>query len=302
MATMPDVQPSTMRHGVLFHPSDQGIFANVWLMERDGGAHAHDFVELAIIASGRARHISAQGSTLAVPGRVFVLRPGSWHWYVDCDRFVVANCCLTIEALSTSLAFLRFIPSVERLLWRGPMAPGRHGVLELEIDSQDAILAAQAVERLAGALAGNVGGKVSRAASVLQVLGHLLDHGVALDRTVDLPVKVRTVLTLLEDAPEHDWTLEQLASRVDLAPTYLVRLVKEHIGAPPLGYLARLRAERAAVLLSTTPLTVGQVGGLVGWPDPSYFARRFRQLTGLSPTAYRDRAREGRLNGPDAPR
>jgi len=300
MAAVPDVKPIPMRHDVMFRGADPGIFANVVPMPNNI-AHAHDFLEVAVVVSGRATHVCAHGSTRATPGRVFVLRPGSWHWYVNCDQFVMANCCLTTEALSTSLAFLRFIPSVERLLWRGPMAAGRHGVLELEIDANDAMLAARAVERLATALAQDAGGEVSRASAVLQILGHILDHQVAFDALSDLPVKVRTVLSLLEDSPERDWTLGELSSRVDLAPTYLARLVKTYTGSPPLDYLARVRAERAAVLLSTTRLTMGQVGGLVGWSDPSYFARRFRQLTGLSPTIYRDRARGERPEGIQTP-
>jgi len=34
---------------------------------------------------------------------------------------------------------------------------------------------------------------------------------------------------------------------------------------------------------------VGEVGALVGLPDPTHFSRRFRARFGVSPSGYRDR-------------
>ncbi|WP_432951113.1 helix-turn-helix domain-containing protein [Kribbella sp. CA-253562] len=54
--------------------------------------------------------------------------------------------------------------------------------------------------------------------------------------------------------------------------------------------MARLRAEQAAALLAESALPTSRVGAAVGWPDPTYFARRFRTLVGLTPSQYRERA------------
>jgi AraC family L-rhamnose operon transcriptional activator RhaR len=56
-------------------------------------------------------------------------------------------------------------------------------------------------------------------------------------------------------------------------------------------FLARVRAERAATLLAHSALSAAQVGAAVGWGDPTYFARRFRMLVGLTPSEYRRRSR-----------
>ena len=50
-----------------------------------------------------------------------------------------------------------------------------------------------------------------------------------------------------------------------------------------MAYLARVRWERAAALLVETEASVGEVGGLVGWPDANYFSRVFRAQCGMSP-------------------
>ncbi|WP_246005247.1 helix-turn-helix transcriptional regulator [[Actinomadura] parvosata] len=68
-------------------------------------------------------------------------------------------------------------------------------------------------------------------------------------------------------------------------------MFKRHAGVTPLDFLARLRAERAATLLAHSALPAARVGAAVGWDDPTYFARRFRALVGLTPTEYRRRSR-----------
>jgi AraC-like DNA-binding protein len=50
-----------------------------------------------------------------------------------------------------------------------------------------------------------------------------------------------------------------------------------------------MRAETAVARLASTDLSCAAVGASVGWSDPNYFSRRFRQHFGESPTAYKSR-------------
>jgi len=54
-----------------------------------------------------------------------------------------------------------------------------------------------------------------------------------------------------------------------------------------MAYLARLRAEYAADLLLNSDEPIACIARAVGWPDQTYFARRFLAHYGLSATAYR---------------
>ena len=95
-------------------------------------------------------------------------------------------------------------------------------------------------------------------------------------------------IKLLEENPAEDWSLIELAARLHLNHSHLARLFSVAIGLPPMAYLARYRAERAAPLLLNADLSVGEIGQKVGWADPNYFARRFRSFLGLSPSQYRN--------------
>ena len=61
---------------------------------------------------------------------------------------------------------------------------------------------------------------------------------------------------------------------------------------PPIAWSNRRRAERAAILLATTDEPIAAIGARVGWPDPSYFSRRFRQEFGVGARTYRAQSHE----------
>jgi AraC family L-rhamnose operon transcriptional activator RhaR len=134
-------------------------------------------------------------------------------------------------------------------------------------------------------------------------LGHLL---VALDSLAagvatglaPLPVRPATsqlvaqACELLERDLTHPWTLAELSARLYVGPFHLARQFVRSVGMPPMRYLARWRAQRAAGLLVSTDQSVAAIGAAVGWPDPSQFSRRFRAEFGVSPRAYRQHVAE----------
>ena len=65
------------------------------------------------------------------------------------------------------------------------------------------------------------------------------------------------------------------------------RLCLRHLKATPGRYYMGLRLERARALLTNSALPVGQIAAMVGFPDPSAFARAFRRHHGLPPSKAR---------------
>jgi AraC family L-rhamnose operon transcriptional activator RhaR len=126
---------------------------------------------------------------------------------------------------------------------------------------------------------------------LVTVLGILADGRIG-DQPQEQVVHPAVAATVarLEGAIAEAWSLDDLAKAVSLDPAYLSRLFRRHTGLSPFAFLARQRAERAAVLLARTDLPAARVGAAVGWPDPTYFARRFRSLVGSTPTEYRNRS------------
>jgi len=286
--------PETLHETELF--SGGPVWGGVHRLDVDVEPHAHDFLEIAVIGAGAGKHTTSQGVRAVRHGQVVVLRPGAWHAFRQCEDLVVANCCISAPGLRAELSALQQIPILRDLLWTGPVARAQHGVGMTQVDPESAD---EAIEEIAG-LEHDLAAGTAPSSSAGRVLGRLVTVlGILADGRVDRaaapeqvvhPAVAATVASF-EAEPAEPWRLDDLAAAVSLDPAYLSRLFRRHTGLSPLGFLARLRAERAASLLAHSDLPASRVGAAVGWDDPTYFARRFRSLVGSTPTEYRARTR-----------
>lgn len=108
-------------------------------------------------------------------------------------------------------------------------------------------------------------------------------------QTLSLDPIVQAVLEKLNRDLAEPLTLDDLAEFTGFSPQHLNRVFNEALGTTPLQYLARMRMERAAALLTEGLLTVKAVAEQVGYSDPYYFSRVFKQHFGTSPSHFRDR-------------
>jgi AraC family L-rhamnose operon transcriptional activator RhaR len=267
------------------------VLARAHVLNGDHVPHDHDFLEAVLILGGEGRHRTVTGEEPLRAGDAFLMRPGAWHAYAGCRALGVYNCCFGAGLLERELAPVAGDdPLLHALLWSAPLAPGARGVVRLRLDGDDLGRCRAHLDAIA--TAGDCAPE--QAAHLLLFLTRLarrLGEATPTPAPRRLHPAVRAAVGLLEGAPADEWTLERLSGRVCLEKSHLTRLFKAATGLPPMAYLARRRAEEAAGLLLRTDLSVAEVGERVGWPDPNYFARRFRAHFGVSATAYRRRHR-----------
>lgn len=80
-----------------------------------------------------------------------------------------------------------------------------------------------------------------------------------------------------------------MAKRSGLNERTFLRRFKKATGEAPLEYLQKMRIEKAKQLLIETDQSLESITGVVGYVDLSSFRRLFRQIVGISPTAYQQR-------------
>jgi AraC family transcriptional regulator of arabinose operon len=83
--------------------------------------------------------------------------------------------------------------------------------------------------------------------------------------------------------------ITDVAKYVGIDRTHLSRLFKQNLNTSPEQVLIRMRMKAAAVLLVRPDVRVKEVACSVGYHDPLYFSRMFRQVYGLSPENHRRR-------------
>lgn len=82
-------------------------------------------------------------------------------------------------------------------------------------------------------------------------------------------------------------TVEEIALQNSLSPDYLTRLFKRVLGMTTLQYINRVKVETAKSLLIRTNLSIKEVAANSFFSDTRTFMRRFKALTGLTPSEYR---------------
>ena len=105
-----------------------------------------------------------------------------------------------------------------------------------------------------------------------------------------------TLLRRVRDRMDRDYAqpldVEALARGVNMSAGHLSRQFKAAYGESPYAYLMTRRIERAMALLRRGDLSVTEVCFAVGVQSLGTFSTRFSELVGMSPSAYRDAARE----------
>jgi AraC family transcriptional regulator len=86
-------------------------------------------------------------------------------------------------------------------------------------------------------------------------------------------------------------TLDELAALTGYSRFHFARGFRAATGLPPYAYITRERIALACRLLEAGELPVHAVAAAAGFTSHPLFASRFRQVTGLSPSAYRRVAR-----------
>jgi AraC family L-rhamnose operon transcriptional activator RhaR len=257
--------------------------------------HDHDFMEIVLVLGGSGVHRTIYGEQGISAGDAFILRPGAWHAYENAVNLNLYETRFGMELLNKELAFTRDDPALDMMFWAAPLSLDRRGVLHVKLEPESMEKSHKYVEELEALNNREIGGgraeELGRLLLFVSELGHQVASKMqAIRKGKPEPHQAVTEgIRMMEEDIRRDWTLPDLAKRLNVDKSYLVRLFRAHTGSPPMQFLAKIRAERAAVLLLRTARDISIIGEQVGWNDPNYFARRFKAHFGVSATKYREK-------------
>lgn len=289
------MSPNRLKLNEHISHADMPLHTSLVRVRHDVGNHDHDFIEIALILQGSARHETLYDHRDIKQADVIILRPGVWHAYRQCHRLHVGNCGIGLALRQRELAWTQSDPHLGYLLWSGPWAGDQQGVIYGRMKDDATRQAAGHLKKLNQLV--NAVQSPPRALILAQLLMYLNKISMAWDSTIPeqkqsdpiIHPAVHDAIVLLEHHADQQWTLTALAQRVQLDPAYLTRLFTTHCGRPPMAYLNRLRLERAAGMLLRSDHPIGQIAAKVGMPDANYFTRRFGKHFGITPTQMRSR-------------
>ncbi|MDW5324358.1 AraC family transcriptional regulator [Plantactinospora sp. KLBMP9567] len=259
-----------------------------------GGAHTHDFLALfyahradgAVLIDGRRWTVTDGDVFVIAPGQVVSLRDP--HEEVATDGWVVWFPADVVRpGMSGAYSSWRAHP----LLF--PFAQGTDRAQRLRIPAADR---AGWVERFAvldAELRARRDGHQEAALAhltLLLVAAARLSTGVADQlRSSDEPL-LAAVFDAIEQRYHEGISLADVAAELALTAGHLTTVVRRKTGRTVQQWIAQRRMQQARLLLTETDLTVAAISRRVGYPDVSYFIKRFRADHGVTPGQWRDTA------------
>lgn len=106
-------------------------------------------------------------------------------------------------------------------------------------------------------------------------------------RTRRMPVLVELVADLVSRKPAMPFTVDQIATAARITPNHFSMIFRKHTGQCFSDFLTERRMALAKELLADITMNIREAALKTGFDDPGYFARRFRQETGMSPREWR---------------
>ena len=100
------------------------------------------------------------------------------------------------------------------------------------------------------------------------------------------PDAVRNALVFLRENYQESYDAAATAAVVGLSQSHLRALFEKWVGESPQKFHTRCRIDEARRLLYQDNLTMAQIALQIGYTDPRYFSRVFKQMTGLPPSRY----------------
>lgn len=98
---------------------------------------------------------------------------------------------------------------------------------------------------------------------------------------------LRSIVEYLDEHCTEPLRLTEISSRFGMSPQYFCTFFKSHLGRTFVQHLNFLRIERASRMLRETDRPIMEIGFAVGFENFSYFIKRFREVFGCTPSAYR---------------
>ncbi len=103
------------------------------------------------------------------------------------------------------------------------------------------------------------------------------------------PILRQILLHIEENYKDLELSLSSISEMLNMNSSYVSQFFKKHKGETLMAYIIRYRIEKSKALLAATDMKILDIALEVGFSDSHYFAIRFKNLTGITPTDFRSR-------------
>jgi len=122
-----------------------------------------------------------------------------------------------------------------------------------------------------------------------QAMNRIIDALLAIDTPAEMPaysLLIQKAVRIIQEQYAEGITLDEIADKLHVTMAYLSGQFNKEVGRPFSVYIRELRLRKAKELLLGSELRTFEIAQQVGYPDPKYFSRVFKEATGMTPGEY----------------
>lgn len=92
---------------------------------------------------------------------------------------------------------------------------------------------------------------------------------------------------LLYKEPAKDWTIDEMAAKLNISPGHLERTYKRTFGLTCMEDVIQSRIKLAQKYLKNSDFNTGEIINLCGYNNSAHFYRQFKKVVGMTPREYK---------------
>lgn len=256
----------------------------------DFETHSHDSIEMFIVLSGSALHVTEEKETFIKSGDLFIIKEGSVHGFKNVDNLITYNMRFHPELLLSLGNEIKQMEGFQSLFIIAPsMQPKTNVICHLSFNLTELRVIESMMKKILDEINSRAEGyEILIRARFLEFIIYVLrKHAMSSKNETIGDFKLAKAVSCIEKNFTDSITLHQLAAITGYSVRYFIKIFTKVYGMAPLQYILNLRIQYAAYLLEHGEKSVTEVALESGFNDSSYFARQFRNIVGMTPREYR---------------
>jgi len=161
------------------------------------------------------------------------------------------------------------------LISRVELSPEKNGLLSMEINNQNLKITQEAKT-------------IEELTDILHNLADRISNSISSYRGIPHAASLRKAENFILENFTRKISLKEISAVAGLSPPYFSTIFKDEMGENLSKYLNRLRVEKASHLLLETDMSLSEIAACCCFEDQSWFSKKFKAYTGISPGKYRN--------------
>ena len=282
---------SQLRRADYFRDAGAQVVVHREPVQRDIRPHRHDFIEIVVVLSGHAVHVTGDAHHHVQAGDVLVIDSRRSHAYEKTRSLNIVNLLIREDVFRETEKELGSLPGYHALFTLEPVRWQQKEFtshLRLQADDLKQIITwIDALEDETRKI--SEGGLLLSRSWIILIIGLLARrYGRNAAHAPRLEMRLGRVLSWIEQHACEKLTMTDLAQQAAMSERTFLRRFREATGCSPIDYVIRARIRRAVELLTARDphLSITEIAFRCGFQDSNYFSRQFRKMTGTNPRAF----------------